>query len=475
MLEYKRLHAFLEIIIYFSVVSIVIFILFVRSHQQETGYHAQGSILSVFFGESFETEFGKLVHTIVEFTYKKYMMMFKPILNKIGGEGGVFNDLNNQFNGIKDIMDPMRSFFISNLNEVHVEAQKHIQDINQRGDQMEQLINEVATKYKNVRDNVSDHQINLKDFLTKELASPPAGSLAWDPSNVNCAGKTWTDPDFCFAGLTSIKLKDGKEVYFRDLQIGMKLLDGIVIVCCHKFKNEAALFLYDNKYYMTGGHKVLEDNKWILVRNSKKSFFTEFIPPFVYCITTTTGTFTIDNTMFKDFSESRNPFINKTINSLILTHKNSPFIDSTIWSYPCEYLEHGFASNTLLRTMEGHDVKIENIQIGDTLAYGGKVLGKVQLLPHIFKIYNYNGIIVSSNTKVWDKKIWKNIECVEDIEYYQETPLKLFNIITTDRVLSIGKHFFMDYLETSDIDINNEIDKLLDITNGNNLVFMEEL
>ena len=469
MLEYKKKHALIEICIYLVVFLIILLFLYLRSEYQSSKYKAKSSVLSVFFGQPFEVEFQKLVNTIVEFTYKKYTMMFKPILELLGGKdghNGVFLELNNQFNVLKDIMAPMRTFFISNLNEVHETAEVYIKDIDNRNEKMNTLVNSIGTKYQRVQAKVDKHQRDFRKYIEDEVKNMP---------NTDYGNKTWDDPDFCFSGLTSVKLDNNKDMYFRDLGPGMRLEGGELIICHHKFKNTQPLFLYDNKFYLTGSHKVFEDNDWIKVKDSKKSYYTDFIPPFVYCITTGIGSFSIEGTMFKDFSESRNPFINKTINSLILTSKNSPFIDSTEWSHPCEYLEHGFDQDTNIETLEGKNVKIKNIQIGDKLAFGGEVIGKIELLPTMFKIYKYKGIIVSSNTKVWDNKIWKNIECVEDIEVYDEEPLKLFNIVTSNNTLSIGEAFFMDYLETTDPDVNKEIDKLIDITDCNNIVFMEEL
>ena len=56
MLEYKNKHALIEICIYFSIFLIVFLFLYIRSEYQSSKYRAQGSVLSVFFGQPFEID-----------------------------------------------------------------------------------------------------------------------------------------------------------------------------------------------------------------------------------------------------------------------------------------------------------------------------------------------------------------------------------------------------------------------------------
>ena len=264
----------------------------------------------------------------------------------------------------------------------------------------------------------------------------------------------------CFMGLTTIFLENSQQIQLKNIKIGMILEDGSVVVCVQKFSNSFPLYLYNSKIYVSGDHKVLENKKLILVSESLLSIKTTCCPPYVYSITTDTSHISIGGTIFIDFSQSKNVLINKTINSLILNHWNNGING---YAEETNYLEQGFDGDTKIKLNNGNTRLMKDIIIGDFLENNNIVIGKVYLNPKFFKFYEFGGVNVSSNTKVYDISYWKNIECVEHAEELETKPKCVVNVATTSGMLIIKNSYFLDYLESRNNKVNIEITKLGDI------------
>tara|TARA_B110000211_G_scaffold41014_1_gene42511 strand:+ start:1441 stop:2241 length:801 start_codon:yes stop_codon:yes gene_type:complete len=248
----------------------------------------------------------------------------------------------------------------------------------------------------------------------------------------------------------------------KDLKIGMILEDGSRIICIQKLKNIENLYLYSNKIYVSGDSKAVENGVTIFVKNSILSIETECKPPFGYYLTTSTGVINIRGNVFVDYNESRNIFINKTINSIVLNFWNNKKEESGEFAKGVSFLDNGFAGNTKLNMQDGTIKRIEDVLIGDVLENNNAVIGKAALDTYYFLFYEFCGIVVSSNTKVYDNIYWKNIECVSHAEPV-DRPEKAFNLITEKSIIKCKNNYFLDYTEKKDYVMCDEINKLLDI------------
>ena len=162
-------------------------------------------------------------------------------------------------------------------------------------------------------------------------------------------------------GLVSVFLYDSGQCKIKDLKIGMTLEDGSKIICVQKFKNIENLYLYNNKIYVSGNSKAIENGVSIFVKNSLLSIETECNPPTGYCVTTSTGVINIRGNVFIDYSESKNIFINKTINSVVLNFWNHQKEESVEFAKGIMLLENGFDGNTKLNMQSGSIKSIEHI------------------------------------------------------------------------------------------------------------------
>ena len=263
-------------------------------------------------------------------------------------------------------------------------------------------------------------------------------------------------------GLTSIFLKDSTQCQLKDLQVGAILECGARVVCKQQIQNVESLYLYNNRIYILGGHRVIENNTIIAIKDSPLSIKTSCKPNHVYCLTTDTGFIDIRGDTFADYSENRNIYLNKTINDLILNFWNFKKPDSTIFSKGVDFLEHGFSHDTMFQLQDGTKKCIENIAMGDLLENNNIVIGLVELDPYYFLFYEFCGVVVSSNMKVYDDIHWKNIECVSHAEITKK-PFKAFHLITADSMMKCKNNFFLDYRQIKSPEINQEVNKLNDI------------
>jgi len=263
-------------------------------------------------------------------------------------------------------------------------------------------------------------------------------------------------------GLTSIFLKDSSQCEIKNIQIGMILEDGSRVIAKQKIKNTEQLYIYNNRIYVSGEHKVLENNIITLIKNSSLSISTSCCPPFVYCLTTNTGVINIRGDIFIDFSESRNFFINQTVNELILDFWNSGKKNLSKFSKGVVFLENGFAHDTKFTLANNKIKNIEHVMVGDVLENNNLVLGKIELDPYYFLFFEFCGVVVSINTKVYDDIFWKNVECVEHSEPTKK-PLKAFNLITDKGIMKSKNNYFIDYFQLKNKSLSDEVSSLLDI------------
>ena len=128
----------------------------------------------------------------------------------------------------------------------------------------------------------------------------------------------------------------------------------------------------------------------------------------------------------------------------------------------CKELEHGFDGDTLVDTIDGLK-RLSDITIGTKLSGDNYVVGTIELLPSYFEFYVYDTIKMTSNMKVVENNIWKNIEKTHIGKKSINKPAKCINLVTTTGKIPIFyTKEYIDYTEVHDSIINDRIDEILE-------------
>ena len=116
-------------------------------------------------------------------------------------------------------------------------------------------------------------------------------------------GDAVLDLGLCFEENTLLKLKSGKFVKIKNINLGDILEDGSIVIEKHHFLNNEELYKYNGVVYVTGSHIVNEKDEWKTVKNSNNGIKTTICPEYVYCLSTDTAQLVINKTIFKDFNQ----------------------------------------------------------------------------------------------------------------------------------------------------------------------------
>lgn len=298
---------------------------------------------------------------------------------------------------------------------------------------------------------------------------------------------------FCFHGNMKIKMLDTNITKkISDIMLYDKISSGNDVISVMKFDNSGLnnkLFNYKNNTIVSGGHLVYNNGIWKRVKNVSEfdAKLASFETNEIYCITTKNNLIEINNNMFRDYIETSNDFINTHIKSTIIKclnnepYKENEFVmlnKNKIKNSPMNnYCISGFSKNTKLKLLTGYDVEISKLKLGDTLYDGAKVIG---IIMHQNINTNTNNksmcivnnkkntsTIVHEDTIIYYNNKWMLVKNIPNIKYIDDSEHKynydiIYNIVTTNNLLSINGNIYRDFAETNDTQINEYIETLID-------------
>tara|TARA_Y100000389_G_scaffold143286_1_gene141500 strand:- start:8863 stop:10320 length:1458 start_codon:yes stop_codon:yes gene_type:complete len=472
----KRYAAIIEIFILLSFAIYYVNKLIISNHiyeESENFYKNRQNpskiVTAGLYGKSSNEVINGIMGQKTEGIFKKFLGFLNPIF---GVFGRIFKIFQDQINGIRQMLRPIRDFFNATAQKFYALIQKFTIGIMYSMHKMRNSMRRSMSGF-----NILMHSLeHSKNSMQSMITSPPVRlSVKW------LSRAQWVKKKagrlFCFDKDTYIKLHDGNYVKIYNIKVGDIIEDGSEVISTHKFSNTNTIYKYDS-IYVSGNHLVKEDDTWVFVNKSKRGTPVFVKPQYLYCLSTTSGEIKIGNILFKDYEGSINKYVNKTINSLILmklnstetnTITNSGFnedVDESDYAAELKYLENGFYPDTEIEMKGGYYKPIKDIKIGDTLSFYNKVIGIVKISNKFVHYYkDKNGIIVTSNTKVFDEGIWKNIEKIPDIEPQKNIDYTdAINLVTENSTLRINcgkksKHY-RDYLEFIDTELDTEIENL---------------
>lgn len=239
----------------------------------------------------------------------------------------------------------------------------------------------------------------------------------------------------CFDEDTKIGLEDGTYKKIKDIDIGDNLLsykqsnNNKKNTVTSKFKVDASL----SKMYSLEGiivsdsHLVKYNEKWIRVSShplAKKVAFYD--KPFLYCLNTTEKVILVGNTLFSDWDEEI--------------------------VYPSEkiVIGGGFHEKNTIFLQDKNKKYISEINIGDILEKGEKVIGIVEMDGTLLKEHYsidlgiYGKIQGAGN--LYYLSVLPNLVKKEKREKDEKNKKKrLFHLLTDTQRFSVKKHIFYDY------------------------------
>jgi len=263
----------------------------------------------------------------------------------------------------------------------------------------------------------------------------------------------------CFTGNTEIDLPDNTRKPIKDITIGDKIKDNIVVGKLYIKKHMADTYIY-NQTMVSGSHLVFENNKWTRVENSSNAL-PRAINTDLYCLITSNNTIIINDTIFRDYEETKDERIKLSTNYTFAQHINKGGCSKTKDDVNhCYYW--GFSPESYVY-LDGTYIRIDELVENPNL-YDG-IMGSVQINANA-TMYNYKGVIVSGSTLVYDNNNWVRVHQTKSA--VKTEPVEtIYNIISnTNNIVLIrgdsGNIQFRDFIESTDDCVNDTVDKMVE-------------
>ena len=425
-----------------------------REDRQSPGNAFSSGLL----GKNPSDVFNGLIGQKITNIFKKFLSFLTPIFKIFTM---VFSSFQHSINKLRSLLRPIRDFFKAAAEKFYSAISKYvigaIYSLNKMRNGMRRSLSGFNLVFHSLEHTKNSLQ-SLVDSPPVKIAMALIKPIDW---TIDKGSRL-----FCFNEELVLEKENLEKVYITCINVGDVLSDGSTVIAKQVFYKEEPLYkcISENltyPIYVTGDHKVKYGNKYIDVKESSLFILSEKKSSVLYCISTDTGIINIEGILFKDYSESKNKYLNYTANSLILSKLNN---DVNVAEYAAQVneLEHGFCGDTLIETANGLK-SMKEVRIGDKLEDDNYVIGTVELHPEHFQFYEYNTIKVSSNMKVKEDGVWKNVEKCDSAIVSNEKPAKCLNIITSTGIIPVFyKQTFRDYCEIHDEFTNDKIDEILE-------------
>lgn len=464
----RRYAAILEIIILLSIANYYINKIILNNHIYEVSSNFNQSrqnpstiFTAGLYGKSSKEVISGIMGQKTQGIFKQFLSFLTPIFSVYAI---IFEKFKKSINGIRMMLRPIRDFFDATARRFYSIIQKFTIGITYSMHKMRNSMRRSMSGFNMMMHSLEHTRNSMQALVT---SSPVKFAVKWGDR----AQWVWEKGNklglFCFDKDTYIKLKSGEFIKIFSINVGDILEDGSEVIATQVFENKYSVYKYEN-IYVSGEHLVKENDNWVRVRDSKKGTPVYVKPPFLYCLSTSTGNIKIGNYLFKDYEGASGKFINKTINSVILNNLNeNKDVDIDEIAYGPDYLENGFHEDTLVEMKGTSHKKIKDIKIGDMLSYYNKVLGKVTIGSRYVKFYkDHNDVLLTSNSKVFHHGVWKNIETLPDIEPEKDLVIgNAVNIVTDSNTLKVKSKsktsYYRDYVEVCDKNVENEIENIV--------------
>jgi hypothetical protein len=178
----------------------------------------------------------------------------------------------------------------------------------------------------------------------------------------------------CFDEDTMLKMENGNLKKIKDIQIGEKVEGGDEITTIFKVDASRSQMYQLDGIIVSNSHKVKYQGKWCRVFQHPHAIkITSYDKPYLYCLNTISKEIHIGNDCFSDWDE--------IINIEKVKYRLSKKFNTNVTEVRDihKYLNSGFHEKTEISLKNGIKKQIQNIEVGDILENGEKVIGLVEL------------------------------------------------------------------------------------------------
>jgi len=365
---------------------------------------------------------GEYLATIIS---NSYNTLSQGHTEALGYSFNIMNTLNHNIQSIREFM-----FYIRNAaRRAYIDAQTKLYNTYSR----------IVFLYKSIVVIITD----VINFMYAAVSALQSASCL--------LGSTWNGPIggvarfFCFSGETEVKMRDNKEKRIKDIKEGDELKgDNIVISIMELKSDKNNMFIY-NGIEVSGSHKVLENNKWIEIKESKESKKIEWDEKKnVYCLNTSKGKINIKNKIFKDFKETINMNLLHKYNKYYLNLLNNEIIKEIRDGK--DYYQPGIidVGDNKIRMNNGEMKDIKEIEVNELLEGKNKVLGKIKS-KELIDIYKIGKKYLSGKTVIKIKNNYRLVEEIEEKEYITSREEEIYHLIVSEGEYKIDGIIIKDY------------------------------
>ena len=272
----------------------------------------------------------------------------------------------------------------------------------------------------------------------------------------------------CFDGNTEINILNGLTTKIKNIRIGDTLSNNRRVISTLEFSSDDVDMYNYNDVIVSGTHLVNENNEWIRIEDSNLSNkIDSYQNSKIYCLITTDNIIEIGNNVFRDYIELNDNYTNSKMKRYILEHLNMEDYDKRI--NIGSYYTFGFKNDTKIKMIDGQNKSIEDIKIGDN-TINGNVYGVIKLV-NTYDIYTdginyFSGNNIVKNNDLDNCEVNNKWELVYNSDKYRYCARKcniLYHISTNSGIITLENGLqFTDFDETTDENVNNTIDTMIE-------------
>jgi hypothetical protein len=244
----------------------------------------------------------------------------------------------------------------------------------------------------------------------------------------------------------------------QDIDVGDKLKNGSTVTGIIQFAAADQNVYKLDGVLVTGEHRVYHPMSmlWMKVKNHPESeYIPHFKESFVYCLNTTTKTFTLGNTLFSDWDDIDTKVWEDLRNNCTYLPANFTLEDIH------RYLDSGFQGSSTVILHNGVEVPLYEVKVNDILASGEKIVGVVKIAAQDMPLYKHtfnDSVICGSrnvhlaiihNEPIHNEPI--NNESIPIPNEINHSEPFLYHFLTDTKFVTINNIQFKDY--NSGIDI----------------------